>query len=214
MLVFELDGVLILPTGELNEVLINTVLVPAIRLRDARKIDAIILLTNNDNKEYINNKSEVLKIYCNEMLNSNSNSNRSIFDYTMRPSHAARAASNTKNITHLTYILNALNNHKNIPNNRRIPFKTDAQILEQTYLFDKEDSDLSRTLRPGHFYKPHIVPTNTNTTYVDMNYEYNNIYEYLEEIEQMAPRPKISSRVLGGTRKKTRKHKTKKRRAY
>ena len=211
MLVFELDNVLIDAYRKRNKSLIDMILAPAIKLRNNRQIDAIILLTNNNDNEYILRYVNKIASY----LKGRVSSPQAIFDYIMTPSNKIHSnhSSQDKTIVDITYILEHLKN-------KGIPYKSDQQILDATYLFDSNETTLSRQLPVGHFFKVNLVHstiTNGNTLtpgYADMT-EYESILEELERASTITPREKTSIyKVLGGTRKKTRKHKTKKRRAY
>jgi hypothetical protein len=210
----ELDADRII-TGKINMTLINTVLIPAVKLRDTgRGVDAIFMLTNNSDRDYIG----LICLYLSRLVqsvgrfsnvkngpmgNSQYPSINTVFDYVMVRQHPSREQvyNPPKSLSDVEYMMKALN----------LPDRGRADVAKRTFFFDdNENHTIRRQLDiygyPGHYILirgPDYVD-NVNRGYIAGKPDLTD-YSYIDYVLKSVGRGENTNGLLGGGRVRQRR---------
>ena len=209
---FDTDRII---SKKINMTLINNVLIPAVKLRAmGRGVDAIILLTNNSDREYV----ALICLYLSRLVQSvgrfssirNSPMGDSeypnadtVFDYVMVRQHPSREQiyNPPKSLIDIEYMINAIG----------LAYKGHGDIAKRTFFFDDNENHVIRKQLdmygyPGHYVLmrgPNYV-NNVNQGYIAGKPDLTD-YAYIEYILRLVGRGENANAVLGGARVRQRR---------
>jgi len=210
----ELDANRII-TGKINMTLINTVLVPAVKLRSlGHGVDAIFMLTNNSDREYVG----LICLYLSRLLNSvgrfsnvknglmgNSAypSINTVFDYVMVRQHPSRLQvyNPPKSLSDIEYMMKALD----------LPYRDHTDLARRTFFFDDNENHVIRKQLDVYGYPGHYVlirgpdyADNVNRGYIAGKPDLTD-YSYIEYVLRSLGRGENANGLLGGARVRQRR---------
>lgn len=169
----------------LNIRLINEVLIPAAKLRESGQVDAILMLTNNNDNNYVSIVSFVISQvtgYISKFSSSNNDDDiANFFDYIMTRNHPSRQPSGNppKKLSNVRYMLNEL----------RIPIDN---LNERVYFFDDiEGHQIRGEINEGNYI--HILPNKGSSGFTKGS---PNITNYTHMLEGFYPVPSSEFSII------------------
>lgn len=201
--------------SRINMTIINNVLAPAVKMRGlGRGVDAIFLLTNNSDRDYVAlvclylsnllySVGKFLKIKNGPMGNSEYPNANSLFDYVMIRQHPSRPQVYTppKSLNEVEYMMKALN----------LPYRGRPDLAKRTFFFDDNENHLIRKEfdmygYPGHYViirGPNYVD-NVNQGYISGKPDLTD-YGYIDYVIRSIGKGENTNAILGGARVRQRR---------